>query len=192
MPMSKTSCILIGSFLYLCQYLRAIRHTLRLWKTWLSFLGEFAKLPKAAIRFVVSVSPIVRPSVRPHGTTRFSREGFWLNLIFEFSSEKIQMSLKSDKNNGYFKWRYFHIYEISRWNIFRIKNVSNKICRENLNAFLRSVIFPYNRAVWDNVKIFGRAREAPRQYGACALYAQALARALHPHPHTHTHTHTNT
>jgi len=35
----------------------------------LVFLGAFAKLRKAAISFVVSVSQSVRPSVRPHGTT---------------------------------------------------------------------------------------------------------------------------
>ena len=45
------------------------------------------------------------PSVRPHGTIRLPLDGFWLNLIFEFIRKyikKIQVSLKSEKYNGYF------------------------------------------------------------------------------------------
>ena len=30
--------------------------------------------------------------------------------FFEKSAEKIQLSLKFDKNNEYFTWRLFHIY----------------------------------------------------------------------------------
>ena len=40
--------------------------------------------------------------------------GFLWNLIFRFFRkpvEKIQVSLKSDNNNGYFTWRRFHIYD---------------------------------------------------------------------------------
>ena len=43
-------------------------------------------------------------SVCPHVTTRLSLNGFSSNLIFEIfcqSIGKIQVSLKSDKNNGY-------------------------------------------------------------------------------------------
>ena len=46
------------------------------------------------------------PSVRPHGKTRLPLDGFSLNLACEYfffkSVEKIQISLKSEKNNGYF------------------------------------------------------------------------------------------
>jgi hypothetical protein len=44
-------------------------------------------------------------SVRLHGTTCLPLDGFSRNLIFEYfrkSAEKIQVSLTSDKNNGYF------------------------------------------------------------------------------------------
>ena len=66
-----------------------------------SFLGAFAKLRKAIISFVISV----RSSVCPHGTTRLPLDGFdeiWYLLIFRKSVEKFQVSLKSDRNNGYF------------------------------------------------------------------------------------------
>ena len=52
----------------------------------------------------LSVCPFVFPSVSPHGTTPFSRDGLLLNLVFEYFSKCLQVfqvSLKSDKNNGY-------------------------------------------------------------------------------------------
>ena len=33
------------------------------------------------------------------------------DIIFRKSVDKIQVSLKSDKNNGYFTWRRFHIHD---------------------------------------------------------------------------------
>jgi hypothetical protein len=60
-----------------------------------SFFGAFAKLWKATISFVMSVCP--------HGTTRLPVDEFWWNFIFQLflkSVGKIQVLLKSDKNNG--------------------------------------------------------------------------------------------
>jgi hypothetical protein len=51
-----------------------------------------------AIRFVMSVGP--------NGTTRLTMDGFSLNLVledFRKSVEKIHISLKYDKNSGYFR-----------------------------------------------------------------------------------------
>jgi hypothetical protein len=72
-------------------------------------LGAFAKLRKATVSCVMSVPP----AGRPHGTTWLPLHGFSRNLAFDdFSKsiDKIQVSLKSDKNNGYFTWRSRHIY----------------------------------------------------------------------------------
>jgi len=48
------------------------------------------------------------PSVRLHVTTRLPLDGFSRNFISEYFFkeyvENIQVSLKSDKNNGYFAW----------------------------------------------------------------------------------------
>jgi hypothetical protein len=89
------------------------------------FLGAFAKSRKANISFVMSV--------RPHGTTRLPLHGFWWGLIFELifrkSVEKIQVSLRYDKNDGYCTWRCFHIYDnisLNKWEIFQI-NFLDKI-----------------------------------------------------------------
>ena len=69
-----------------------LRTALRGW-----LLGAFTELRKATINFVVSALP--------HGATRLPLDGFSRNLIFAYFSEiagKIQVSLKSDVNNGFF------------------------------------------------------------------------------------------
>ena len=46
----------------------------------------------------------VRPSIRPHGATRLQGYGFYVIsylIILQKSVKKIQVSLQSDKNNGY-------------------------------------------------------------------------------------------
>jgi hypothetical protein len=63
---------------------------------------------------------------------------FWISV------EKIQISLKSDKNNGYFKWRPVYVYTSpTRTVLLRMRNISDKICREEPNTqFVFSNIFP--------------------------------------------------
>jgi len=75
-----------------------------------SSLGAFAKLRKTAISFVMSAPP----SVRPRGIARPPLDELSRNFIFEYFQKicpKIQMSLKSDKNNGYFTWIHVCIYD---------------------------------------------------------------------------------
>ena len=56
-----------------------------------------------------------RPSVRPSVWNNSSPVGRILMKldveIFRKSAEKIEVSLKYDKNGGNFTWRRFHIYE---------------------------------------------------------------------------------
>ena len=155
-------------------------------------------------------------SVRPHATTRLPLDGFWWNLIFEFfrkSVDKIQVSLKSDKNNGCFTWRRFH-FTTSRW-ILRMRNVSKEICTENQNShFILSNFFPENRVVYEIMWKCLVAAERPQTIWrrvACCISkttraeAHVLVHATAPKPiptnmHTHaqhalthasTHTHRN-
>jgi hypothetical protein len=73
-----------------------------------SSLGALAKLRTGTISFVMFVRLSVRPSVRP--SIRMEQLGsLWTDFreilylrIFRKSVPKIQISLKSDKNNGYF------------------------------------------------------------------------------------------
>jgi hypothetical protein len=79
-------------------------------KIWPIFLSAFAKLRKATVSFVMSACL----SDCRHRTIRLPLDGFSWNLIFEYFFkyvEKIQVSLKFDKNNGYFAWRLIQIFD---------------------------------------------------------------------------------
>ena len=55
--------------------------------------------------------------------------------IFRIPVENIQVSLKSDTNRGYFRWRPIYIFfVISGSFLLRMRNVTNKRCRENQNT----------------------------------------------------------
>jgi hypothetical protein len=73
-------------------------------KLYVSFIGlavfrRVRKLRRATACFVTSV--------RSHGTPRLPLDGFSWYLIFEYfrkSVEKIHVSLRYNKNKGYFTW----------------------------------------------------------------------------------------
>ena len=120
------------------------------------FFGAFAKLRKATISLVMSVCP--------HGTILLPMDGFWLNLIFELfrkSVEKIQVSLKSDKNNWYFTLKVFTFMAISCLILLKMRNISNKPCRENQNThFVSSHFFFFRNSFCscDKAEKYGKAR----------------------------------
>jgi len=92
----------------------------------------------------------VRPSVR---ITRLPLDGLKWNLIlriFRKSVQKIHVSLKSDKNNGYFTWRPTHVYY---WFLLIMRNVSDKSCREhqNIRTHTSCSFFLKSCLLWDNV-----------------------------------------
>jgi hypothetical protein len=95
------------------------------------FLGVFSKLRKATISFVMSVRPSVRMKQLGSHWTDFNE--IWNLKIFRKSVQKIQVSLKSDKTEGYFTWRPIYICD----HISLISSQNEKsfiqICRENQN-----------------------------------------------------------
>ena len=95
------------------------------------FLGVFIKLRKATSNLVMS-----RLSVRMGQVD--SRWTDFCEILylrgFRKSVEKIQVSLKSDNNNGYFTWWSVHIIVISRWILLRMRSVPGKTWRENQNT----------------------------------------------------------
>jgi hypothetical protein len=109
------------------------------------FLVEFAKLRKATISYVVSVSL--------HGTSRLLLDTFLWHLIFELFSKfwgENSSFIKMRKEQGYFTWRRFTFMTVSRLILLRMRNVSYKNCRDQnthfmLNSFF--FFFPENRAV---------------------------------------------
>jgi len=74
----------------------------------ISFLDALAKFRKVTLNFVMSALSSAWNSSPPTGWV------YW-NFIFDFFFSKIcreeSVSLKSDKNNGYFTWRHMHIYD---------------------------------------------------------------------------------
>ena len=76
-------------------------------------------------------------SVCTHGTIRLTMDGFSLNWYFSIfwkSVERIQVSLKFDRNNVYFMCRPIGVFIIiSRSFLFRIGNVSDISRIENQN-----------------------------------------------------------
>jgi len=81
-----------------------------------AFLCAFAKLRKQLLGLSCLA---VHLSFGLHGTTWLPLDGFSWNLVFEElkkSVKEIQMSLKSDKNDGYLTWRRMYIYDNIRSN----------------------------------------------------------------------------
>jgi hypothetical protein len=79
-----------------------------------------------AIGFVMSVHLSVR--MEQIGSHWMYFDETWYLRFFQKSVKKIQVSLKSDKNNGHFMWINFDIQDIllnSSWN----ENFSNKSCK---------------------------------------------------------------
>jgi hypothetical protein len=74
--------------------------------------GAFAKLRKATVRLVMPVRLSVCPPVRPHGTSWLPLDEFSWKLMCTVRKcvQKIEVSLKSDNNDGYFTWRHFRSY----------------------------------------------------------------------------------
>jgi hypothetical protein len=73
-----------------------------------TFLGAFAELRKAAVNSVMSDRPSVCMEKRSSYWTDFHQ--FLIFRGFQKSVKKIQVSLKSDKNTGYFTRRSSYIF----------------------------------------------------------------------------------
>ena len=80
-------------------------HTQTCYIMW--FFGAFTKLRKATKSFVMSVRLSRMKQLGSHLT---DFHDIWYLRISRKSVEKIQVSLKSDKNKGYFTWRPMYIF----------------------------------------------------------------------------------
>jgi len=76
------------------------------------FLGAFAKLRKVTISFVMFVRLSFRMEQPGYRWTDF-HEIWYLSNFSKKSDGKIQVSLKSDKNDMYFTWRSIYIFDHS-------------------------------------------------------------------------------
>jgi hypothetical protein len=98
-----------------------------------SFLGALAKLRKATINFAMSVCPSCGMEQLGSHWTDFLE--IWYMFIFRKSVKKIQVSSKCD-NDGHFTFMI-----VSPSFLRKMKNVSDKSCRENTH-FMYNIYFP--------------------------------------------------
>ena len=143
-----------------------------------SLLGVFAKLRKPTISFVMSVCPSAHTEQFGSQLMDF-HEILCLNVF-----QKIRVSLKYDKNNGYFTWRSIYIFghispKSSRNVADKLRNVADKRCRENQNIhfIFNAFFFNENSAVyeimWKNI-VEQDGPQMTMEYSACALHAAYL------------------
>jgi len=98
-----------------------------------SLLGAFVKLRKATVSFLMSICPSVR-LYNPPSDLSWKKLGshwtdfheIWYFSIFRKSVKKIQLSLKSDRYNGYFTWRQIYIFIISCSILLIMRDVTDK------------------------------------------------------------------
>jgi len=140
------------------------------------FLGTFTELWEVIISSVMSV--------HPRGITRLPLDEFPWNLTPEYfprSVEEIQVSLKSDSNNGYLTYRPIYIYDrihsvFLEWEMFQTKAV-DKI-KTNISC---SVTFFWKSChLWDSVEKYCRTR--PQIKICCMHIACWIPESTNTHP----------
>ena len=128
-------------------------------------------------------------SFRPHsrmeqlGSLRTDFYDSWYMNIFRKSFERIQISLKSNKKNGYFAWRPIYIFVISRSITLIMRNVSNKCCRENQNTHFvfNHLFFHKNRAVYEVMQKNIVQPDRPQITIWCMSIAWSITKATNTH-----------
>jgi len=142
-----------------------------LYRSQVTTFGIFKKLQKATLNFVLSVCPSVHMEQLRSQWMDFHK--IWYLSIFWKSVMKIQVWLKSDKNNWCFMLWPMHIM-ISCSLLFKMRNVLDKSCAENQNThFVINNFLPKLSCLWDNVEKYDTARKdmGINKYGTYTLHA---------------------
>jgi hypothetical protein len=135
-------------------------------RTWPVLNGDFRRVRKIAKSDyeLRHICPSVRPSVLMEqvGYHWTDCHEIWYLWIFRKSVEKTQVSLKSDNNKEYFTWRPINIFIISRSFLLGVRNVSDKIGRDNQNSLFMFSNFFQNRDIceilWKDIVERGRSQ----------------------------------
>ena len=99
----------------------------------------FAKLRKKSDHYLRHVFPSAWSNSAAHAGRIFMK--FGITGFIEKSVEKIQFSLKSDKNTGCFAWKPVGFMMMSRWILLRIRNISRKkSCKGKKTWILCSIL----------------------------------------------------
>ena len=86
----------------------------------------------------------------------------WYLSIFRNSAEKIRVSLKSDKNTGYFTWKPMSIYDnISSKFFLECEIFQKQLYRKSKHTlYIQYSFIQKSCLLWDIVEKHGRARQA--------------------------------
>jgi hypothetical protein len=136
----------------------------------LSFLGGFAKLRKL--------------SISSHWTYF---DETWYSSFFRKSVEKMQVSLKFDKNNGYFTWRRLDIFDdISLSCSYNEKCFRQKLERKWKHILCSITFFRKLHRLWDNVEKYFGARRATNDVKIwCMRFACCISKTICTYAHAH-------
>ena len=123
------------------------KHAARHFKILSGTFSKFRKAPNTFVMSGLSVCPSASHNSAPTGQI-FMKIYVW-ELLFK-SLEEIQVSLKPDKNNGYFTCAFTVVFS---WILLRMINISNKICTENQNTFyIPQLLLRKSCHLWDNAE----------------------------------------
>jgi hypothetical protein len=136
-----------------------------------AFLGAFA----ATISFLSVLS--VRVEQLRSWKTIFIKSDNW---VFFENVDKIQVWLKSNKNNGYQKCRPMYIYDISMNSSQNEKCFRQKLYTKSKHTFCVQSLFPKTAPFMTMWKILYSRTSHRRQHGVCAL-GDGLHKATNTH-----------
>ena len=100
-------CVCVYIYIYIYIYIYGLKFVICFLR--LMFEGAFAKLRKTAISCVMSVCPSVHVEQLGLHWTDF-HEILYLSILIK-SVLNVEISLKSDKNDGHFTWRPLYIFD---------------------------------------------------------------------------------
>jgi hypothetical protein len=114
---------------------------------------------KTTISFVMSVCPSLRPSVRMEWLFSQWRDFHEIRYLsfFKKSAKEIQVSSQAENNNGTLHEEQCTFVIMYPTILLRMRNVSDKICRENQNT---DYVFLKSCRLWDNLEKYCRDGQA--------------------------------
>jgi len=142
---------------------------------WESFLDALTKLRKGTVNFVMYVLLSEWNNSAPTG-----RIFMKFDIVFsETPSRKFNFHQNRTRITRTLHEYHFTFLIISSSVLLRMKNVSDKSCREFKNTYFMFSNFFFRKTcgLWDNVKNI--VEPGMPQYGACALHAGYLRLQTH-------------
>jgi len=115
-----------------------------------NFVRHIRESPKSNCWFLRACLPVPAClSVRPHGTTRLTLDGYSWHLIFDNVFENLPRKFKFHSNMTRITGAVCTCMAVSGWNLIRMRNVSDKSCTESQNIFLFSIFLGGLLSIYD-------------------------------------------